>query len=86
MAMIYIIILILQAYFTFKMLPLFASKGIAYLRLFIGISCAILFIVTFTAAVFSVNAFKGMEYVNVLSNYLAWTAWEYFITDHSLVF
>jgi len=59
------IYMIFQAFFTFKMLPMFVNKTIAVIRLIIGISCVILFAISYITAAKSLAKFKG-------DNFLKW--------------
>jgi uncharacterized membrane protein YidH (DUF202 family) len=62
-----------QAYFTFKMLPMFTNKFVAILRMFIGIACIILFIITFSLAIVSMNQFTGEKTLLWEPHHGGWT-------------
>ncbi|CAG7729500.1 unnamed protein product [Allacma fusca] len=50
--------LIMQSYFTFKMVPLFASKVLAWARLFMGIMVCILFLICFGVGTVSIRQYR----------------------------
>jgi len=52
-------IYLFQAYFTFKMLPMFTSKAIAILRLIVSLTVTGLFVVTMITGTLAFNGFQG---------------------------
>jgi hypothetical protein len=51
--------LIMQSYFTFKMVPLFASKVLAWIRVFLGVMVCVLFLVCFGVGTVSIRQYRA---------------------------
>lgn len=51
----------LQAYFSFKMVPLFGTKALATFRMVIGVTCLTLFIISYSTGVISFSKFTGKD-------------------------
>lgn len=51
--------LIIQAWFSFKMVPLFGTNALATLRMVLGCSSLAFFLISFTTGVWSASLFTG---------------------------
>ncbi|CAL8104997.1 unnamed protein product [Orchesella dallaii] len=66
------IFLIIQGFFTKAMAPQFGSKSLAYLRIFLGVSCLILFIISYSTGATSLKYFTGDKAVKWEPHHGGW--------------
>lgn len=67
------IFLIIQGIFTKKMAPQFGSNALAYLRIFLGVSCFFLFVISLGTGAQSMKHFTGEKAVKWEPHHGGWT-------------